>query len=606
MKDRILTNRIVAFMTCLLLLLAQIPCGNAEYAETGSASELGAEAAEPTLGTGLDESKTDAVRSDWETRLLLMLQEHDADPDTIGAGYYNFATGEEHYYNGDQYRVSGSMYKVPLNMLFMDWIAEGKITMDESIGGYRYVQLLEGTIIDSSNDYAKLLWDYAGATIETNPASTLYHRYRILIAPFMGEDPDNVDAKYYENNFFTPRQVITCLRHLYDGGEKYDRLIETMQRAEPEKYFKLRERRFNIAHKYGWYAEDPILYLNDCALCFTDDPIAIVLFTTGTANAYGVLTDFCTLMCDYTEEKYAERIERERQEAEAAALAAERDRLAAESAAAAQQVRESVSQAESGNSISSIPQPAAAENIQENKLHELALRPIIALGLIAAGTLAAFIWFCIRHRSGRINLWYGLGAIMLSALAMLACFPAMDGITLSTVHEEGAPEAVEAFFQALENGDAAAADAWLAYGAQSGLLTVETDEMHAAALDALKASWEHKTIGDCTTEKASAWQEVQIRVLDFSKMEKDLQTETRVQLLDLARSMDREEVYDDAGNYRPAVAGQAYDRAMIRLLEQPQGYYNTFNCRVELTLTKDGWRIVPTKNLISMLSGKLG
>ena len=604
MKAHTIKKRIAAILISLCLVMAAVPYGVAEYTQASAENTAGPET-EEQIAENAAENMDGPARSDWETRLLLMLQEHDANPETIGAGYYNLATGEEHYYNGDQYRVSGSMYKVPLNMLFMDWIAEGKMTLDESIGGYRYVQLLEGTIIDSSNDYAKLLWDYAGATIETNPASTLYHRYRILIAPIMGEDPDNVDDKYYENNFFTPRQMITCLRQLYDGGEKYDRLIETMQRAEPEKYFKLRERRFNIAHKYGWYAEDPILYLNDCALCFTDDPIAIVLFTTGTENAYGVLTDYCTLMCDYAQEKHAERLERERQEAEAAALAAERDRLAAESrnvTSSQESAVQNVTPAE-GSPAQENQKP---QNPQDNWLHELALRPIIALGMIAAGTLAAFIWFCIQHRISRINLWYGLGAIMLSAVAMLACFPAMDGITITTAREEGVPEAVEAFFQAMESGDSETADAWLAYGAESGLLTVETDEMHAAALNALKVSWQHKLIGDCSVDKASAWQEVQLRGLDFSKMEKDLQTETRVQLLDLARSMEREQVYDEAGNYRPAVAGEAYDRAMIRLLEEPQGYYNTVNCRVELTLTRDGWRIVPTKNLISVLSGKLG
>ena len=66
------------------------------------------------------------------------------------------------------------------------------------------------------------------------------------------------------------------------------------------------------------------------------------------------------------------------------------------------------------------------------------------------------------------------------------------------------------------------------------------------------------------------------------------------------------EIFDEAGNYRSAVAGQAYDRAMVHLLEQPQAYYNTVSCRVELTLTRDGWKIVPTRNLITALSGKLG
>ncbi len=574
---------------CLSLLFLSLLFAEA-WAE-GNAGEPAGSLTDGAAAKTEQESSTAAGRDDWETRLLLMLQEHNANPETIAAGYYNLATGEEHYYNGDQYRVSGSMYKVPLNMLFLDWIAEGKITPDEPIGGYRYTQLLEGTIIDSNNDYAKILWDYAGATIETNPASTLYHRYRILIAPIMGEDPDNVDEKYYENNFFTPRQMINCLRQLYDGGERYDRLIETMQRAEPEKYFKLRERRFNIAHKYGWFAEDPILYLNDCALCFTDDPIAIVLFTTGTENAYGVLTDFCTLMCDYAQEKHAERIEREQAEDAAAALAAEQER------------QNSFVQAESQQTAPISTPPLKTD---ENRTRELTLRLILALGAIAAGVLAAIIWLSVRHRGSRLNLWYGFTAILLTATAMILCFAGMAGKSLVTPPKEDASVVVDTFFQALESGDTATADACMAYGVQSGLTAASADEMHAEAFRALKESWEHKLLGDSRVDKASAWQEVQLRVLDFSRMEKDLQAETRAQLLELGRTLKREEVYDTEGNYKPEIADQAYDRTMMKLLDAPQGYYNTVGCRVELLLTNDGWKIVPDKALISTLSGNLG
>ena len=590
---------LVSLLLSLFLLLSMLPAGWAEGSTLQDPQTAGTEN-EITEGEGGSSAENVPGQADWETRLLLMLQEHDANPDTIAAGYYNLATGEEHYYNGDQYRVSGSMYKVPLNMLFLNWIAEGKITLDESIGGYRYSQLLEGTIIDSNNEYAKLLWDYAGATIETNPASTLYHRYRILIAPIMGEDPDNVDDKYYENNFFTPRQMITCLRQLYDGGERYDRLIETMQRAEPEKYFKLRERRFNIAHKYGWYAEDPILYLNDCALCFTEDPIAIVLFTTGTENAYGVLTDFCTLMCDYAQEKYTERMERVREEEQAAALAAEQDRLAAEAAAEAQETAQRTETVKTG-----AENPSAAKT-EDTWIHELTLGPILSLGLIAAGVLACLIWFSIRHRNSRLNLWYGIAAVLLTAGAMILCFPGMSGMSVVSASEEEAPVTVDRFFRALESGDAAAADACLAYGVQSGLLNEATDEMHAAVRNALQQSCGHQLLGNCSVEKTRAWQEIQLRVMDFSKMQKDLQTETRVQLLDLARTINRESIYDASGNYVPEAAGMAYDRAMMKLLEQPQNYYGTVGCRVELTLTGDGWKIVPSKALISALSGNLG
>ena len=108
----------------LFLLVTVLPSG---WAEGNPIQDPQAGIGEETTAPeGRATAESVPGHSDWETRLLLMLQEHDANPDTIAAGYYNLATGEEHYYNGDQYRVSGSMYKVPLNMLFLDWIAEGK------------------------------------------------------------------------------------------------------------------------------------------------------------------------------------------------------------------------------------------------------------------------------------------------------------------------------------------------------------------------------------------------------------------------------------------------------------------------------------------------
>ena len=56
---------------------------------------------------------------------------------------------------------------------------------------------------------------------------------------------------------------------------------------------------------------------------------------------------------------------------------------------------------------------------------------------------------------------------------------------------------------------------------------------------------------------------------------------------------------------RPAFAGEAYDRAMVNLLQSPQDYYSSVGVQVELTLTGDGWKIVPTKNLVSALTGNL-
>ena len=87
----------------------------------------------------------------------------------------------------------------------------GEIGWDTFIGGYRYEYCLHATIVDSNNDIAKGMWDYLGG----------YQPYRHILAPYMGEDPDTVEEKFYENNFFTPRQMIYALRLLATESERF-------------------------------------------------------------------------------------------------------------------------------------------------------------------------------------------------------------------------------------------------------------------------------------------------------------------------------------------------------------------------------------------------
>lgn len=240
----------------------------------------------------------------WDELVGELLETHSTDEEHVGLGYLNTVTGEEHYINADKYMVAASMYKVPLNMYYARMVSQGEMDWDTEVYGIKYEWLMEDSIISSNNDYAEILW--------RNMGGGSYNNYRRLIAPLMGEDADTVDAKYYENNFFTPRQMIFCLKLLYEQREDFPRIIETMQQAEPENYFKLNERRFDIAHKYGFLQEEYHYYVNDCGLAFTDDPIALVVFTDNVPNAYDLMTDYCTLMCDYTQYNTALRLEEEK------------------------------------------------------------------------------------------------------------------------------------------------------------------------------------------------------------------------------------------------------------------------------------------------------
>ena len=197
----------------------------------------------PLAPAAVAEGEEDVARfadRSWEEIVDEFLAEHHADPASVACGWCNTVTGEEHYHNADQYMVSGSMYKVPINMIFTEKVHNGEISWDTFIGGYRYEYCLHATIVDSNNDIAKGMWDYLGG----------YQPYRHILAPYMGEDPDTVDEKFYENNFFTPRQMIYALKLLATESERFPKLIDEMLQAEPNKYFKERAHDYDIAQKF--------------------------------------------------------------------------------------------------------------------------------------------------------------------------------------------------------------------------------------------------------------------------------------------------------------------------------------------------------------------
>ena len=76
---------------------------------------------------------------------------------SITLGYRNLVTGEEHFYKGGEYMVTCSMYKVPLNMYFTEKVYNGEMDWDTEIGGVKYSDILEGSIVRSSNSKSELL-----------------------------------------------------------------------------------------------------------------------------------------------------------------------------------------------------------------------------------------------------------------------------------------------------------------------------------------------------------------------------------------------------------------------------------------------------------------
>lgn len=556
----------------------------------------------PLAPAAVAEGEEDDVRfadKTWEEILDEFLAEHHADPASVACGWCNTVTGEEHYHNADQYMVSGSMYKVPINMIFTEKVHNGEIGWDTFIGGYRYEYCLHATIVDSNNDIAKGMWDYLGG----------YQPYRHILAPYMGEDPDTVDEKFYENNFFTPRQMIYALKLLATESERFPKLIDEMLQAEPNKYFKERAHDYDIAQKYGYWP-DPNgwhVALNDCAIIYTEEPICIVIFIDSVSEQASreLLKDYCDLMIAYTEYTTPARKEAERIAAEEAAIAALNEATPAPP------------ESESGDAPS-VPAPTAAPQDQPGMPQPEEERAPglfwpIALGLC---TLAGAVWLSLRAvrraRRGKLSLPWALAAVLFGAAAIGICLlpgeRAAKSVSPAAAAEDGASSAeaqaaVTEFFDSLVARDYARAYARLSGVATLGLEDTPASEDAARLMEAVRESWSWRLYGDCTLTRSGATQQVVFNSLDLSRMRDDIRAATEEEVERLAASLPADEIYAEDGGYLPSFTERAYAAALDTALTRADEYYAATGLNVRLVKDGGEWLIVPDSALYGALTG---
>lgn len=570
----------IRFLLCMILaLVVLLSCLPGALAEEPEPSEEDARFADKT----------------WDELVAELLEKWGTDGEHVTLGYYNTVTGEEHYVNPDAYKITGSMYKVPLNMLFLERISDGELQWDSLISGIRYEDLLEKTIVESSNDCARILWKQFPS----------YHNYRERIAPYMGEDPETVDDKFYENNFFTARQMIHCLRVLYENQERYPRLIESMQRAQPDKYFKRDERRFDIAHKYGYLVEGYRLYMNDCAICFTDDPILIVMFTDGCAKAYEIMAEYPTLMCDYTQYHTAIRVAEEKAEAERqAALSREAAERAAQEA---ERIRE---EAPEGDEIPGeiLSRPEVPEAPTERLAYRAAQHGLTRTALIAGAaaillTLILFMVILSLGRKYRVRTRFALlaaGLLCLGALLRIG-WPAIR--QMGTRPTKDPTDTVAEFLDALEQQDYPrlyrCLDGVETLGLEREPAQVSSRAIYKAVRDELRAT----PSGECRQDGALAIQQVDFQYFDVNSLAWAARSEAMIYVSHFAVSHPVSELYDESGSYRPELLRESWDQAVDVMLQHPEDYLHTVGVQLELRWHDGAWHIVPSERLLALLTG---
>ena len=531
----------------------------------------------------------------WQEIVEEFFAEHGTNTQKVACGWCNTVTGEEQYYNGDQYMVSGSMYKVPMNMIFAEKVYNGEINWSTFVGAYRYEYAIHATIVESNNEVAKSMWDYLGG----------YQPYRHLLAPYMGEDPDTVDEKFYENNFSTPRQMIYALKLLQTESERFPRVIDEMLQAEPSKYFKAHAHTVDIAHKYGYYAEGARLYLNDCAILYTTEPCCIVLFTDTVLEPYALLADFCDLMIDYSEYSTAARLESERIAAEEAAIAA----LNSPAPAPEETDAPSPSGGQSA-AVTAAPMPTIAPEEQGESFGKVLGRIVLILLIVFLALLCAYLAFG-RAQKGKLRLSWALGAIALAAAALIVCVLPQR----ARAEKESAPAAAEGlveaqqtvteFFNALAAQDYLRANEMLSGVSTLGLERAPQTEDAAAVWHSLEAVRNYKLYGDCVAVPGGAVQQLVYTTLDLGALSEAVKAGTEAKVEALAASLPADEIYDGEGGYLASFTERAYSEALEAELEHVEDYCKLTGLNIRLVRSGDDWLIEPDDALYSALTGGL-
>ncbi len=524
---------------------------------------------------------------DWDGIVRDLLDTHKASESQVTLGYLNLVTGEEHYLNGDEHMIAASMFKLPLCMYYTELLKTGQTTWDEQKEGCTYKYVQDNVLLFSDNREAERLWEKLGG----------YGNFRRLTAGYMGTEPEEITGLIEQYNEFTARQFITCLKLLYTENERFPDVLETMKMAMPERYFRLNERRYPIAHKFGFNSatmpgEETVV--NDCGIVFGPQPFALVCFTRNMRSGEQILADYCTAMCDYTDSLYAAQQEAD---AKAAAEAA----AAAAAAVTEPPAPEPVPAEEPATPLAALLARLSAflPDMPDN----LPLIPLAFVVLFAVLGLIAILRLSLRFRARFFPL---LLSLLVSAAAMLL---AIAGLYNGTVYARpsGDPAlTVTRFFDDLCAGNYAAACEQLRDYADLGLDVTPSTAAGRRICDALHESYSYELVGEPEIKMLDAVQKVRFRYLALPSIEADAAAETQRQVGIIVDSSNPGDVYDADRHYLPEVAERAYLAALDAVLAQPEKYYTEDELTLSLTYTDGRWQMLMSPELLRALGGGTG
>lgn len=212
------------------------------------------------------------------------MNDMEIDPSHIAFSYKDLTTGQTYAMNDTQPMTAGSTYKLPLNMLVVDEVAAGKLSLEERFditntsyeykGEYdNYVAAFNGamsipdmqeySLVYSENTPAYALAERLGGMDKAYSMFERYGRSKAKIKTISGGNKTTTD--YY----------IQVLEYLWNNQEKYKDILYFIGVSFPGEYYKRYLYDLTIYQKPGYVREA----LNVDAIVMEEKPYIVALYT---------------------------------------------------------------------------------------------------------------------------------------------------------------------------------------------------------------------------------------------------------------------------------------------------------------------------------------
>ena len=297
----------------------------------------------------------------------------------FSVSYYNTVTGESYDFNENGMMIAASTYKLPLNMYYYDLQRTGELTGDTVI--------TQGCALDDCH-YQSIVWSNNDISQGMLYRIGNFTQYKNAMLTVFGMENEQIDPKYYMDNYYSTRMMMSALEKLYENAEDYEEMIGYMKQANPQNgYFRRDVTECEVAHKYGSFEGAE----NDVGIIYAEQPFLLAVYTyyAGPAGGEDLCGQTARLLKDYTDYRTACDKEAERQAAEQAARE-EAERRAAEEKAAQEEAERKA--AEEKAAQEEAERKAAEEAARQEEIRLAAEQEALAASEEAAQSAVTVVW----------------------------------------------------------------------------------------------------------------------------------------------------------------------------------------------------------------------